>query len=89
MIYLNTNTCMDTGIDVATASLDQLLEAYNSLLDLSDDGGAYPSSLEARKAKVYAGQLRALVAARPEIEDWRKQLQASACRAKLVTTYID
>lgn len=89
MIYSSTKTYRDVEIDLATASLDQLLEAYNSLLDQSDDGGAYPTSREAINAKKYATQLRELVKARPEIEDYRKQVQDAARKQALASTYID
>jgi hypothetical protein len=89
MIYLSAKTCQDTEIDVATATPDQLLDAYNSLLARADDGGAYPGSKAWSKAKVFADQLSALVAARPEIEDYRKQVQADAVAKALADTYVD
>jgi len=89
MIYTSTKTYARVEIDVATASLDQVLDAYNSLFAMSDDGGAYPGSREWTKAKKYADQLRELIAARPEIEGYRKEVQATARKAKLANTYID
>lgn len=87
--YTSTKTYADIEIDLATASLDQLADAYSSLFARSDDGGAYPGSSEWKKCKVYSDQLRALIAARPEIEDYRKQAQATANAAALANTYID
>jgi hypothetical protein len=81
MKYLSTKTYTDVEIDVAAASLDQLLDAYNSIFAMSDDGGAYPGSKAWAKAKVFADQLAELTAARPEIVDYRKTL-ADEARAK-------
>lgn len=71
LTYLNTRTGDETTIDVATASLDDLLIAYNSLIDRSDCGGAFPGSKAWTRAKGFADQLKALIAARPEIEAHR------------------
>lgn len=81
MKYLSTKHGSDVEIDVATATLDQLLDAYNSLFAMSDDGGAFPGSKAWVKAKVFADQLSELTAARPEIVQYRKQL-SDAARAK-------
>lgn len=81
MKYLSTKTYTDVEINVTTATLDQLLDAYNSLFAMSDDGGAYPGSKAWAKAKVFADQLAELTAARPEIVDYRKTL-ADEARAK-------
>lgn len=83
MKYLSTKTYTDVEIDLATASLDQLLDAYNSLLDRSDAGGAFPGSKAWTKAKVFADQLKELTAARPEIIEYRKQVAESARAARL------
>lgn len=74
MRYLSTKTFIETEIDLATADLPSLLDAYNSLFEQSDSGGAFPGSKAWRKAEVYAKQLEALVAARPEIEEYRTNL---------------
>lgn len=89
MKYLSTKTYTETEIDVATATLDQLLDAYNSLFAMSDDGGAFPGSKAWAKAKVFADQLRALTAARPEVVEYRKSLADAARAARLANTYID
>jgi hypothetical protein len=83
MKYLSTKTYTEVEIDVATATLDQLLDAYNSLFALSDDGGAFPGSKAWSKAKVFADQLRDLTAARPEVVEYRKQLATAAREARL------
>ena len=83
MKYLSTKTYTETEIDVATATLDQLLDAYNSLFAMSDDGGAFPGSKAWTKAKKYADQLRDLTAARPEVVEYRKQLAEAARAARL------
>lgn len=83
MKYLSTKTCAEVEIDLATATLDQLLDAYNSLFALSDDGGAFPGSRAWAKAKVFADQLRDLTAARPEVIEYRKQLATAANKARL------
>lgn len=89
MKYLSTKTYTETEIDVATATLDQLLDAYNSLFAMSDDGGAFPGSKAWAKAKVFADQLGALTAARPEVVEYRKSLADAARAARLANTYID
>ena len=83
MQYLSTKTYTTVEIDVATATLDQLLDAYNSLFAMSDDGGAFPGSKAWIKAKVFADQLDVLVAARPEVIEYRKQLADAARAARL------
>jgi len=83
MKYYSTTTYQDIDLDVATATLDQLLDAYNSLFAMSDDGGAFPTSKAAKKARVYGDRLRALVAARPEVVEYRKQLADAARVARL------
>lgn len=89
MKYTSTKTYAEVEIDVATASLDQLLDAYNSLFAMSDDGGAFPGSKAWSKAKVYADQLRTLTAARPEVVEYRKSLADAARAARLANTYLD
>ena len=42
MKYFSTTQFSEIELDVTTASLDQLLDAYNSLFAMSDDGGAFP-----------------------------------------------
>lgn len=83
MKYLSTKTYTEVEIGVATATLDQLLDAYNSLFAMSDDGGAFPGSKAWAKAKVFADQLRDLTAARPEVVEYRKQLADAAREARL------
>lgn len=72
----------DTGnyreIDTATASADDLRQAYNYLMMMSDSDGAFPGSPAWRKAQPYAKQLRDLTAEHPEIEASRKQAHAVA-----------
>lgn len=89
MKYISTKTYAEVEIDVATATLDQLLDAYNSLFAMSDDGGAFPGSKAWAKAKVFADQLRALTVARPEVVEYRKSLADAARAARLANTYID
>lgn len=89
MKYLSTKTYTEVEIDVATATLDQLLDAYNSLFAMSDDGGAFPGSKAWAKAKVFADQLSDLTAARPEVVEYRKSLADAARAARLANTYID
>jgi len=81
MKYLSTKTYTDVEIDVATATLDQLLDAYNSLFAMSDCGGAYPGSKAWAKSKIFVDQLAELTSARPDIVDFRKIL-ADEARAK-------
>ena len=72
----------DTGnyreIDTATASADDLRQAYTYLLMMGDSDGAFPGSAAWRKAQPYAKQLRDLTAEHPEIEAARKQARAVA-----------
>ena len=74
MHYFSTTTCQDVEIDLASAKLPAVLDAYNSLFDRADSGGAYPGSKAWTKAKVYSDQLADLVAARPEIEAYRAKI---------------
>lgn len=83
MKYLSTKTLAEVEIDVEAVTLEQLLDAYNSLFARADAGGAYPGSKEWRRAQVFAGQLDALVAARPEVVEYRKQVAAAARAARL------
>lgn len=83
MRYFSTRTCNDVEIDLATADLPAVLDAYNSLFDMADSGGAFPGSKAWTKAKVYSDQLAALVAARPEIEAYRAKLAADKRAARL------
>lgn len=83
MKYLSTKNYKDVEIDLETADLDQVLDAYNSLFSMSDSGGAYPGSKAWAKAKVFADQLDELVAARPEVVEYRKQLADQARAARL------
>ena len=64
-------------------ALDALIDTYNSLLDMSDSGGAFPGSKAWRQAKVYSDQLAALVAAHPGIEAYRAKLAADRSAARL------
>ena len=89
MKYYSTKTYADCDIDVATAAMDNLLDAYNSLFSMSDDGGAFPGSKSALRAGKYARQLRELVAARPEVVEYRKILAATDDVKSLANTYQD
>lgn len=75
MKYISSKTGSEVEIDVATASLDQLLDAYDSLLALS----VYPP----RSAKRYAGELRALITARPDVAEHRKGMTYAARTARI------
>lgn len=83
MKYFSTTQFSDIEIDVEAASLDQLLDAYNSLFAMSDDGGSFPGTKAWAKAKGYADQLRALTNARPEVVEYREQLADAAAAARL------
>lgn len=61
-------------IDMETATLDEINDAYKSLSLQSWDDGAYPTSQAAKTARGYRMQLEALVAARPEIVTYRAGL---------------
>jgi len=69
-------------IDVATATLSQLSDAYSHLLDAgyTDD---FPGSAGWRAAKVYSDQLREMLAARPEVEQYRADKAAEKREADL------
>ena len=67
--YISTKTNAEVQIDVATATLDQLFDAYDSLLERS----IFPAKTAAR----YADALRALTDARPELVEHRKRLAAA------------
>ena len=83
MKYISTKNYATIEIDVATAEMATVLDCYNSLFEMSDDGGAFPGSKAARSAKVYADQLRELIAARPEIVAYRDQKITAARNARL------
>jgi len=83
MRYFSTRTFNDVDIDLTTADLPAVLDAYNSLFDQANSGGAFPGSAAWKKAKVYGDQLAALVAARPEIEAYRAKIAADKRAARL------
>ena len=83
MRYFSTTTCQDVEIDPAAAELPAVLDAYNSLFDMADSGGAFPGSKAWTKAKGYSDQLANLVAARPEIEAYRAKLAADKRAGRL------
>jgi hypothetical protein len=83
MRYFSTTTCQDVEIDLIAAELPAVLDAYNSLFDMADSGGAFPGSKAWTKAKVYSDKLATLVAARPEIEAYRAKLAADKRAARL------
>ena len=78
MKYFSIKHIEDREIDIATAPLDQVLDAYNSLFEMSNDGGAFPTSKAALKAKVFWDKWRAIETARPEIIEYRKQQIAAS-----------
>ena len=89
MKYFSTKTYEEIEIDVASASLAELLDAYNSLFAMADSGGAFPGSSAWKKAKVFSDQLRELTSERPEIVEYRKSLADAARAKRLANTYID
>ena len=89
MKYFSTKTYEEIEIDVASASLDELLDAYNSLFAQANSGGAFPGSAVWKKAKAFRDQLAELTSARPEIVEYRKNKAEAARAARLANTYID
>ncbi|QNM94881.1 hypothetical protein [Chitinimonas koreensis] len=83
MQYFSTQRCAEVEIDLNTASLEALNDAYTSLLEMSDSRGAYPGSKAWLKAKPHADKLAELIAARPEVEAYRKQVAAEKRAARL------
>ena len=83
MRYFSTTTYRDAEIDLATADLPAVLDAYNSLFDMADAGGAFPGSKAWTKAKASRDQLATLIAARPEIEAYRAKIAADKRAARL------
>lgn len=69
MKYISSKTNEEVEIDVATAPLEQLLDAYDSLLARS----LFP----AKTAQRYTDELRALIDARPDLVEHRKRLAAA------------
>ncbi len=61
----------ETTIDTATATLAELNDAYTYLNSMADSGGAFPGSKAWREAKKYWDMLNAMIAARPEVEEYR------------------
>ena len=61
----------ETTIDAETATLDELNAAYTFLLDMgyTDD---FPGTAGWKAATVYSDQLSAMLEARPEVEQYRK-----------------
>lgn len=78
MKYASTKAEPEAEVDVATATPEQLLDAYESLLAKS----VFP----ARTAKDYADRLRALIAARPDVLEYHRRLAAPARTARLGCT---
>ena len=89
MKYFSTKTYEDVEIDIATAALDELLDAYNSLFAQANSGGAFPGSAAWKKAKAFRVQITELTSARPEIVEYRKNKAESARAERLANTYID
>lgn len=89
MKYFSTKTYEDVEIDITTATLDDLLDAYNSLFAQANSGGAFPGSAAWKKAKVFRDQLAELTNARPEVVEYRKNKAESARAERLANTYID
>ncbi len=83
MRYLSTTTLSDVEIDLSTANLAELNDAYTSLLAMSDSGGAFPGSKPWLRAKPYSDKLHALIAARPEIEAYRAKVAAAKSAERL------
>jgi len=89
MKYFSTKTYEEVEIDIATAGLGELLDAYNSLFAQANSGGAFPGSAAWKKAKTFRDQLAELTSARPEIVEYRKSVADAARAARLANTYID
>lgn len=81
--YFNTRTYKDVDIDIATCTLDEGLDYYASLMDLSDSHGAFPGSREWKKAQPHVIALRELIVARPDIEAERKVRRATLTAKRL------
>ncbi|MFZ2524450.1 MAG: hypothetical protein WAW87_03955 [Candidatus Ferrigenium altingense] len=84
MQYLSNKTFTQKTIDLANATLDELLDAYNSLNEWSDSHGAFPGSKQWATAQAHQKTLDSLISARPEIAEYRKQ-KISADRAKTLS----
>lgn len=80
--YTSTTTFKKVEIDLANASLEQLLDAYNSFFEQSYSD-AFPGSSECKKAEFFANKLKELVNARPEIVEYRKKLIDTAREERL------
>ncbi len=89
MKYLSTTTYKEIEIDVTSASVEQLIDVYNSLFDHSYYGDAFPGSTRWKKAKVFSDQLAVLTAARPDVLEYRKSLADAARDVRLANTYCD
>ena len=75
-ITIKDNLYNETTIDTATATLAELNAAYTYLNRMADSGGAYPGTMAWRKAKRYGDLLDAMIAERPEIEEYRAMRNA-------------
>ena len=89
MKYFSTKTYEDVEIAVETATLDELLDAYNSLFAQANSGGAFPGSAAWKKAKTFRDQLAELTSARPEIVEYRNSVADAARAKRLANTYFD
>ena len=87
--YFSTGTCENCEVDLVTATAADLLDYYQSHLDMSDSGGAFPGSAAWRKAKPHADALSALAIARPDVGALRAAKAAAARDARLANTYQD
>ena len=65
----------DQVIDTATATIQEVNEAYTYLNMKANSSGAFPGSAAWREAKKYGDMLAALIADRPEIEAYRASLR--------------
>ena len=89
MKYFSTKTHGDVELVVETATLEELLDAYNSLFAQANSGGAFPGSAAWKKAKAFRDILAELTSARPEIVEYRKSVADAARAKRLANTYID
>lgn len=87
--YLSTTSLDTVTVDLASAAPEALLDYYQSMLDRSGSGGAFPGSKGWRAAQPFVLALREIEAARPDVTALRAARAAAVRDARIANTYQD
>lgn len=86
--FTSTKTGDKVVIDIANASTEQVLDAYNSFYDMSDTGG-FPGSTKWREGRKLLAIAEKIGTMRPDALALRKKLASDKRDARLSNSYID